>query len=123
MPSAGLLQPLPLPSIPWEDITMDFIEGLPRSDGKNAIFVVVDHFTKYGHFMALQHPFTAATVAKFFLDNVYKLHGTPSSINSDRGSIFLSNFSIKLFKKLGSIIHHSTSYRLQTDRQTVRRIT
>ena len=59
---------------------MDFIEGLPIFDSSNAILVVVDRFTKYGHFLPLKHPFTAQTIAKVVLDNVIKLHGFPKSI-------------------------------------------
>jgi hypothetical protein len=63
---------------------MDFIEGLPQSNRHNALLVVVDKFTKYGHFLPLTHPFIALTVAQLFMDNVYKLHGLPKAIISDR---------------------------------------
>ena len=76
----GLLQPLPVPDRPWQAISMDFMEGLPKSEGFSAILVVVDRFTKVSHFLALKHPFTAASVAKVFLNNIVKLHGLPLTI-------------------------------------------
>lgn len=81
---------------------MVFIEGLPPSEGKSAIFFVVDRFTKYTHFFPLSHPFSRNTVARVFLGNILKMHGIPDSIISDRGTIFLSTFWSTIFKKLGS---------------------
>jgi hypothetical protein len=73
-------------------ISMDFVEGLPSLGSASAILVVVDKFSKFAHFIPLRHPFTAESVAKLFLDNVYRLHGMPLSIISDRDRVFISKF-------------------------------
>lgn len=80
----GLLQPLPIPSEPWEMASMDFIDGLPLSHGFDCILVVVDKLTKYSHFIPLKHPYTASKVADVFVDNIYRLHGMPLTLVSDR---------------------------------------
>ena len=67
---------------------MDFITGLPKSHGMSVILVVVDRFTKYAHFIALGHPFSAAKVAELFMNTVVRLHGWPKEIISDRDIIF-----------------------------------
>lgn len=116
----GLLQPLPVPAGAWQTISMDFIEGLPKSERYNCIFVVVDKFSKYAHFVPLTHPFTAESVATAFMKNIYKLHGMPKVIVSDRDKIFTSQFWEYLFTKSGTELHMSSSYHPQTDGQTER---
>ena len=89
---------------------MDFVEGLPQSHGYNCILVVVDRFSKFSHFLALKHPFTALGVAKVFMQQVYRLHGLPSSIISDRDKIFLSTLWQELFKLANVQLKMSSAY-------------
>jgi hypothetical protein len=80
---------------------MDFIECLPQSSAKNCILVVVDKFTKYAYFLPISHPYTASSVAKVFLDQVYKLQGLPLAIVFDRDKKFTSNMWRELFAPAG----------------------
>lgn len=114
----GLLQPLPIPERIWEDISMDFITGLPKSKGYEAIFVVVDRLSKYCHFIPLKHPYIARSLAEIFSKEVVKLHGIPMSIVSDRDPIFMSNFWRELFKAQGTQLKMSSSYHPESDGQT-----
>lgn len=93
-----LLQSLPITYQIWEDFTMDFIKGLPPSQGKNTILVVVDHLSKSTHFLALAHPYTAKVVAEKFVEGIVKLHDMSWSIISDRDSIFIRHFWKEFFK-------------------------
>jgi hypothetical protein len=92
MKTPGLLQPLSIPSQRWEEVSMDFITGLPKSKGKSVIMVIVDRLTNYTDFCALTHPFKASTVATAFMETVQKLHGSPKIIVSDRDPIFTGHF-------------------------------
>ena len=88
----GLLQPLPIPTQLWSDISMDFIGGLPKVQGIDTIMVVVDRLTKYAHFLPVKHPYTAKDIAELFVKEIVRLHGFPSSIVSDRDKVFLIRF-------------------------------
>ena len=98
--SLVLLQPLPILERIWTDLSMEFLEGLPISKGMSVIWVVVDRLSKYAHFIPLAHSYSATSIAQSFLNNIYKLHGLPNSIVSDRDKIFTITFWQELFKLL-----------------------
>jgi hypothetical protein len=120
VPYPGLLQPIPIPGMAWQLITMDSIEALPRSEGKDTILVVVDKLTKYAHFISLSHPFTTKTIVQIFIDNVFKLHGLPLAIITDKDRIFTSQLWQDLFKSLNVKLIFSSACHPQTDGQSKR---
>jgi hypothetical protein len=97
---------------------MDFIEGLPKVGGKSVILTVVDRFSKYAHFIALGHPYTAASVARAFFTGIVRLHGFPSSIVSDRDPVFTGHVWRDLFQLAGVKLCLSTAFHPQTDGQS-----
>jgi hypothetical protein len=109
-----------VPDSAWEIVSLDFVEGLPKSGSFNYILVVVDKFSKVAHFIPLKHPFTALSVARAYMDNIYKLHGMPVSLVSDRDRVFTSNLWKELFGLSGVTLHMSSSYHPQSDGQTER---
>ena len=118
-PSSGLLQPLPVPERNWSSISMDFIVDLPPSTtGTNALFVVVCRLSKQAHFIPTRTSATAQDIAKLFVSNVFRHHGLPSSIVSDRDPKFVSHFWSALMSLLSIERKMSSSYHPQTDGQT-----
>jgi hypothetical protein len=119
--TAGTLQPLPIPSWKWDDISMDFIVGLPlTSRNHDSIWVVVDRLTKTGHFIAVNTTYSAKDYAEIYLDRVVRLHGIPKTIISDRGPQIISHFWEQLHESLGTKLIRSSAYHPQTDGQMER---
>jgi hypothetical protein len=94
------------------------ITGLPKAQGKDCIFVVVDRLTKFAHFFAIARDYSAAQVADLFFRDIFRLCGLHKTIVSDMDSRFMSNFWQELFRLVGTALTPSTSYHPQTDGQT-----
>jgi hypothetical protein len=116
---AGLLQPLKIPEWKWEEIRMDFIVGLPRTQaGYDKIWVIVDRLTKVAHFIPVKTTNSGAKLAELYMSTTVCLHGVPKEIVSDRGSQFTSKFWEKLHESMDTKLNFSSAYHPQTDGQT-----
>ena len=116
----GPLQPNQIPEGPWQIITSDLIVGLPKSDGYTAILVTADRFTKQVHLSATTDEVDAAECARLFIRDVFKLHGAPKRIITDRGPQFASRYLRRIYEGIGVKPSMSTAFHPQTDGQTER---
>jgi hypothetical protein len=98
---AGKLMPNPIPDVPWLDISVDFITGLPEAQGYDAIFVVCDHYSKQVHIIPTTSETSSLGLMHLNHDHVWKLHGLPNSIISDCKPQFAAAFMKELNKSLG----------------------
>jgi len=117
---AGELHPLEIPQGPWREISIDIIGPLPKSNGMDVIVVIVDLFTKMVWLKAITTNVLSEGIEKIYRDNIWKLHGIPRKILSDRGPQFASKFMEELIKALGTKRQLSMAYHPQTDGQTER---
>jgi hypothetical protein len=119
--TAGILQPLPIPSWKWEDISIDFIIGLPNTSQRHdSIWVIIDRLTKTAHFLPMHSTYNAKKYVEIYLDQIVHLHGVPKTIISNRGAQFIARFWEQLQYALGTKLIRSSAYHPQTDGQTER---
>jgi hypothetical protein len=117
----GPLQSLLIPTWKWEDISMDFILGLPKTaKGFDSIWVIIDRLTKTAHFLPVKVKYPVVAYAELYIARILSLHGVPKTIVSDPGPQFVSKFWEDLHKSLGTILLHSSAYHPQTSGQTKR---
>jgi len=114
------IQLMPIPDTPWEAISLDFITNLPKSKGYDSILVIVCYLSKMAHFIPTHTTADAVQVAELFIEHVFKLHGLPKIIISDRDPKFTSKFWKSLFKTLETQLRFSTAFHPETDGQTER---
>ncbi|KAI2668743.1 Transposon Ty3-I Gag-Pol polyprotein [Labeo rohita] len=116
----GLLQPLLVPSRPWSHIALDFVTALPPSQGNTVVLTVVDRFSKAAHFIPLPKLPSAKETAVTVVDHVFRLHGLPTDVVSDRGPQFVSKFWQEFCRLLGATVSLSSGFHPQSNGQTER---
>ena len=116
----GVLKPLPVPERAWQHLSIDFITHLPPSEGNDAILIIACRLTKMRHIIPCKGTCDAEDTARYYLKEVWKLHGLPQTIVSDRGPQFVAEFWKKLTQQLSINALLSTAYHPETDGQTER---
>ena len=115
----GLLQPMEIPEWKWDEVTMDFVSGLPQTrNNHDSIWVIVDRLTKSAHFIHVLTTYSMDRLAEFYTQNVVRMHGVASSIISDRDRRFTSKFWKSLQEALGTRLKFSSAFHPQTDGQS-----
>ncbi|KAJ9556932.1 hypothetical protein OSB04_011546 [Centaurea solstitialis] len=119
----GKLQQLPIPELNWEHVTMDFVTKLPRTPkGYDTIWIIVDRLSKSTHFLPMKETYSMERLARLYIAEIVRLHGTPVSIVSDRDARFTSTFWQSFQREMGTRVNLSTAYHPQTDGQSERTI-
>ena len=116
----GLLKHLEVPIRRWSTVSLDLITGLPLSSGHDALLVVVDRLSKMSHYIPTSTDVNSKGIAQLYFDHIFRLHGIPNSVVSDRGTQFISEFTRALCALTGTKQNLSTSFHPQTDGQTER---
>uniref|UniRef100_A0A8C1AZL7 Gypsy retrotransposon integrase-like protein 1 n=1 Tax=Cyprinus carpio carpio TaxID=630221 RepID=A0A8C1AZL7_CYPCA len=119
-PPDGLLQPLSVPSRPWSHIVLDFVTALPPSQGYTVVLTIVDRFSKATHFIPFAKLPSAKETAVSVIDHIFRIHGLPVDVVSDRGPQFVSKFWQEFCKLLGATVSLSSGFHPQTNGQTER---
>ena len=114
------LHPLPIPDAPWDTISVDFITELPESNGQDSIMVVVNSVTKHSHFVSTVTTISSIIAAQLYIQHVWKHHGLPKRVASDRGPQFVAEFTMEIYRLLGIKLAATMAYHPQGDGQMER---
>lgn len=114
----GLLQPLPIPTTIWEDVSMDFVTGLPTVRAHTIIIVVVERLTKYCHLGSLTASYSAISMTDYFIKQITRLHNIPKTIVSNRDKIFLNKFWKEIVARSITTLKMSSAYHPESDGQS-----